>query len=248
MASYAVILLAAGKSSRFRDKEKKPFADLDGRAVWLRSLELFSVREDVEQILVVISPEDKELFDRRYRANIAFLSNAKLVMGGAERHDSVQNALAHCSPSVEWIAVHDTARCCTTREMIDAVFSKAAKTGAAILACRVSDTLKRVGGDGIITETAPRDGLWAAQTPQVFRRQLLLDAYAHRKKIAGPITDDAQLVEAVGGKVSVVESNLSNLKITTREDLALAAAILKSRPKPKDALGSHPFGDDAMWR
>lgn len=247
MASYSVILLAAGQSSRFKHREKKPFADLDGRAVWLRSLELFSIREDVEQILIVISPEDRDLFDRRYRANVAFLSNARVVEGGKERYDSVESALALCAASVDYIAVHDTARPCLTSELIDSVFGKAAETGAAILAAPISDTIKRAGDAGDVQETISRTGLWAAQTPQVFKRQLLLDAYAHRDKVSAPVTDDAQLVEALGEKVTLVESPPTNIKITTKNDLALAASIIKSRPKPKDQGGFHPFADEKMW-
>ena len=152
------------------------------------------------------------------------------------------------SPDCDFIAVHDAARPCLTREMVESVFQEAKKTGAAILAAPLHDTLKRAGGDGAIVETLPREHLWLAQTPQVFARQLLLDAYAQKSKVQGPITDDAQLVENVGGKVSLVKSDPSNLKITTRQDLLLAAAVLKSRPKPKDAAGLHPFGDDQMWR
>lgn len=248
MAKFAVILLAAGKSSRFKDKEKKVFADLDGRAVWLRSLEIFSVREDVVQILITVAPEDRELFDRRYRANVAFLSHAKVVPGGAERYDSVQKALAHCSPEAEFVAVHDAARPCLTREMVDAVFDKAVETGAAVLGAPMSDSLKRATKDGMIAETVPRAGLWTVQTPQVFTRQLLLDAYAQRDAAQGAITDDAQLVEAIGGKVALVESDATNIKVTTKRDIALAAAILKSRPKPKGEGNLHPFANEDMWR
>lgn len=248
MPKFAVVLLAAGKSSRFKDKEKKVFADLDGRAVWLRSLEIFSVRDDVAQILITVSPEDRELFDRRYRANVAFLSHAKVIPGGAERHDSVQKALAHCSPDVEFVAVHDAARPCLTREMVDAVFGKAIETGAAVLGVPLADTLKRTANDGSIVETVPRQGLWTVQTPQVFRRQLLLDAYAQKNAVSGTITDDAQLVEAIGGKVALVESDATNIKITSKRDIALAAAIIKSRPKPKGEGNLHPFANEDMWR
>lgn len=247
MSKYAVILLAAGKSSRFKDKEKKPFADLDGRAVWLRSLELFSIREDVVQILIVVAPEDQELFERRYRSNVAFVSNAKLIDGGAERVDSVQNALAECTSDADFVAVHDTARACLTREMIDAVFGRAAETGAAMLAARVVDTIKRSDSAGTVAETIARDKLWLAQTPQVFHRSLLLDAYARRDEAQGPVTDDAMLVEALGAKIALVESDWTNMKITTNRDLALASAILKSRPKPKGARSLHPFADEKMW-
>lgn len=248
MAKFAVILLAAGKSTRFKDKEKKVYSDLDGRAVWLRSLEVFSVRDDVAQILIAVAPEDRELFDRRYRANVAFLSIAKVVPGGAERVDSVQKALAMCTPAADFVAVHDAARPCLTKEMVDDVFSRATETGAAVLGTRLSDSLKRVGKDGIVAETVSREGLWTVQTPQVFRRQLLMDAYAHRDKAKGPITDDSQLVEALGHAVSIVESDATNIKITTRKDLAMASGILKSRPKPKDLGGLHPFADEQMWK
>lgn len=248
MAKFAVILLAAGKSSRFRDKEKKVFADLDGRAAWLRSLEIFSVRDDVAQIIVVIAPEDKDLFDRRYRANVAFLSIAKVVFGGAERYDSVEKALVHVTPEAEFVAIHDAARPCLTREMVDLVFERAAKTGAAVLGVPIADSLKLAAKDGTIAETVDRAGLWSVQTPQVFRRQIILDAYANRVKAGTNVTDDCRLVEAMGVKVSLVEGDGTNIKITSKKDLALAAAIIKSRPKPKGEGFIHPFADDDMWR
>src|SRR6202171_4465523 len=113
MAQFAVILPAAGQSSRFRDKEKKPFANLDGRAVWLRSAELFVSRSDVCQCLIVVSPADQELFRRRYGANLAFM-NVQIVNGGAERFESVANALAQVKPEAELVAIHDAVRPCLT--------------------------------------------------------------------------------------------------------------------------------------
>src|SRR5437867_13317994 len=98
MPKFAVILPAAGKSARFGDKEKKPYATLDGRAVWLRSAELFVTRDDVSQTLLIIAPEDQELFERRFRANIVFM-NVKVVYGGAERFESVANALKVLDPA-----------------------------------------------------------------------------------------------------------------------------------------------------
>jgi 2-C-methyl-D-erythritol 4-phosphate cytidylyltransferase len=246
MANFGVILLAAGKSNRFKDREKKQFADLDGRSVWLHSLDLFSNRKDVAQILIVTDPEDDELFDRRYRANVAFISNAKLVKGGKERVDSVQNALTQCSGEIDLVAVHDTARPCLTKELVDKVFDAATQSGAAALGCPVADTLKRVE-KGQIIETVPREGLWYIQTPQVFDKKLLGQAYAQRSRIQGPITDDAQLVEAIGHPVTMVESDFTNIKITTKKDLLLASAILKSRPKPKPEGFIHPFAEDRMW-
>src|SRR5947209_11296031 len=169
MAKFAVILPAAGQSSRFRDKEKKPFATLDGRAVWLRSAELFVTRDDVCQTIIVVAKADQETFRRRYTANLAFM-NVQIAEGGKERFESVANALALVKPEADFVAIHDAVRPCLTEELIKAVFAKAEQTGAALLAVPVADTLKRVEAQGRVVETMPRQGLWLAQTPQVFRR------------------------------------------------------------------------------
>jgi 2-C-methyl-D-erythritol 4-phosphate cytidylyltransferase len=243
---FAVILPAAGQSSRFRDKHyKKPFAPLENRAVWLHSAEKFLNREDVGQLIVVVSPEDREDFNQKFSANVMILG-IDVVNGGKERADSIENALARVKPELEYVAVHDAARPCIANEWITSVFEAAQKTGAAILATPVSGTLKRVGADQTISETVSREGLWEAQTPQVFRRKLLLDAYAQRKGFVA--TDDAQLVERVGHKVTIVPGSPVNIKITTREDLRLAEQALKALPKPKFQGPAHPFADDDMWK
>ena len=113
MANFAVILPAAGSSSRFKDKDKKPFVNLDGRAVWLRSAELFVTRSDVSQCLIVIAPDDEEMFRRRYGANLAFM-NVQIVLGGKERFESVANALSKLKPEVEFVGIHDAVRPCLT--------------------------------------------------------------------------------------------------------------------------------------
>lgn len=246
MSRFAVILPAAGKSSRFGDKEKKPFINLDNRAVWLRTAELFVTREDVCQCLVVISPEDEELFEIRYKANLAFLG-IQMVLGGSERFESVANALAKIKEEAEFVAIHDAVRPCLMPDHINAVFAQAKTSGAAILASPVTDTVKRVNDKKEIVETQPRESLWLAQTPQVFRKDWLTDAYAKRNEIKAKITDDAQLIEACGHAVTVVKGDTTNIKITTKGDLALAAAILKSRPEPKAKRPAHPFAEEEMW-
>lgn len=243
MTRVAVILPAAGKSSRFADKDKKVFAPLDGRAVWLRTAEAFVNRKDVVQTLVVIAAEDEDVFRTRYGAHLGLLG-VEVVPGGAERFDSVGNALARVRDDADLVAVHDAARPCVTSAHIDAVFAAAAAAGAALLAVPVSDTVKRADRAGLVAETVPRQGLWLAQTPQVFRRQLLLDAHARRASLGRDVTDDAQLVEAAGHAVRLVTGSSSNIKITTKEDLYLAAAILKSRPAPKTPRPIHPFDDE----
>jgi len=246
MAHFAVILPAAGGSSRFRDKEKKPFATLDGRAVWLRSAELFVTRPDVIQTIIVIAPADQEMFRRRYGANLAFM-NVQIASGGTERFESVANALALVKPEADFVAVHDAVRPCLTAALIDKVFARAAQTGAALLGVPVTDTVKQVGAQHQVTATLPRQGLWLAQTPQVFRRDWLAEAYANRAKLGKEITDDAQLVEAAGHPVTAVEGSAQNIKITTKGDLILAEAILKAQPKPKPSGPIHPFAEEEMW-
>lgn len=247
MAKFAVILPAAGQSSRFKDKEKKPFTNLDGRAVWLRTAEHFVSRDDVCQTVVVVAQEDQEMFRRRYGANLAFLE-VKIADGGRERFESIANALALIKPEAEFIAVHDAVRPCLTEARITAVFTRAEKAGAAMLAVPVTDTVKQVDSQQNVTATVPRQGLWLAQTPQVFRRDWLEEAYARRNELGKEITDDAQLVEAAGHTVRVVDGSPWNIKITTKADILLAEAILKSMPKPKPDRPAHPFADeDQMW-
>src|SRR5207253_10573812 len=135
-----------------RDKEKKPFASLDGRAVWLRSAELFITRSDVCQCVIVVAKNDQEMFRRRYGANLAFM-NVQIADGGRERFDSVANALALVKPEAEFVAIHDAARPCLTEALVNGVFAEAVKTGAAMLAVPVADTLKRPDDKYKVKET-----------------------------------------------------------------------------------------------
>ena len=248
MSRVAVILPAAGRSSRFGGREKKPFTNLDGRPVWLRTAELFVTRPDVCQCLIIVAPDDRDLFRSRYAANLAFM-DIEVAEGGAERFESVANALKLVKEDAELVAIHDAVRPCVTSEQIDAVFARASQTGAALLAVPVADTVKRVDDRKQVKETLPRQGLWLAQTPQVFRRDWLVAAYAGRAGLGSGVTDDAQLVEASGHAVHVVEGTATTIKITAQADLMLAKAILQSRPDPKVSGPAHPFAEEEqMWR
>jgi len=239
-----VIICAAGASKRFGGKRKKPFVDVDGRAVFLRSVEIFSSREDVKQILLAIAPEDEELVSVKWGPNLKFY-NVKICFGGAERFDTVQKGLELIKNDIDLIAVHDAVRCCVKEEWIDKVIT-AAQIGAAILACPVVATLKEAK-DNVIIQTVDRAGLYEAQTPQVFKAELLRKAYENLKNLdRNKISDDSQLVEALGHKVTIVESDSSNIKVTRQSDIAIAEAILKSRPKP---VPKGPIGPyiEAQW-
>jgi 2-C-methyl-D-erythritol 4-phosphate cytidylyltransferase len=225
MPRIAVILPAAGQSSRFGGAEKKPFTTLAGRPAWLWSAAAFTGRPDVCQCVVVVAPEDQEAFRTRFRTDLTSL-RIDVAEGGAERFESVANALRLLRPEADLVAIHDAARPCVTTPLIDAVFARAAETGAALLAVPVTDTVKRGDEIGRVAATVPRQGLWLAQTPQVFRRDWLEAANAGRARLGRAITDDAQLIEAAGHTVHLVPGSTWNLKITTQDDLALAEAIL----------------------
>ncbi len=238
----SVIIPAAGASRRFGGRTKKIFERLKDRPVFIRSIELFVNRPDVCQVQLVVAAEDLEVMKTRYAANIGFLG-VGLVTGGAERTDSVRNALGTVCEEADFVCVHDAVRPCVSPLWIDRVFAEAEKTGAAILACPVDGTLKRVGPGHRIEATTERRGLWEAQTPQVFRKELLRRAY---QRATAPAGDDAALVEALGETVAVVPGDPRNVKITTRSHLALAAAVVDSLPKPKPARPAGPF-DEARW-
>ena len=136
VAKFAVILPAAGKSSRFGHSHyKKPFAPLDGRPVWLHAAEKFVNRNDVEQVILVIAPEDRELFAEKFAGNAALLG-VQVIDGGDERFQSVENGVKAANANCDFTAIHDAARPCIANEWIDRVFADAAKHGAAILARR----------------------------------------------------------------------------------------------------------------
>jgi 2-C-methyl-D-erythritol 4-phosphate cytidylyltransferase len=179
----------------------------------------------------------------KFSANVAILG-IEVVDGGEERADSVEAALARVKPDADFVCVHDAARPCLTDAWIDQVFAAAGRTDAAIFAIPVAGTLKRVGANHTIEETVSRQNLWEAQTPQVFRRQLLLDAYA--KRAGFNATDEAQLVERIGHPVTVVPGSPINIKITTKEDQRVAEHLLKALPKPKLPGVLNPFDD--KWR
>ena len=179
MASFAVILPAAGKSTRFSsNKRKKPFVDLKGRPVWVRAAECFINRDDVRQVFLVVSSEDMEWVKEKFRPNLAFM-NVDIVEGGSERFQSVQNALARVASDVEFVAVHDAARPLIVKEWVDAVFAAAESRGPPFPPSPRPARLT-LGPDRTVRETVSREGLWLARTPQVFQRKLLLEAFAKR--------------------------------------------------------------------
>ena len=234
MSRFAVILAAAGKSSRFGDPHKKKvYTSLAGKPLWMHAAEVFSQRRDVAQTILVIAAEDKDYFQEKFAGNAAFME-LEVVVGGSERADSVRRGLEAVRDDIPLVAIHDAARPAIANMWIDAVFQAAEKSDAAILAIPCSSTLKRGTKEMTISETVSRENLWLAQTPQVFKTKLLRDAYARHPRPSAA-TDDAAIVEAMGTPVRLVEGSPLNIKVTTQADLKFAELALKALPK------SNPF-------
>jgi len=243
--SVAAIICAAGPASRFGGKRKKQFLDVANRAVFLRSVEIFANRQDVKQVLLGIPEDDKEIVEVKWGANLKFFG-VKVFFGGNQRFDTIAKALELVKDDVDLIAVHDACRCCVTEELIEKIVDAATESGAAIPACPVTATVKEVK-DANIIKTIDRSNLYEAQTPQIFEAGLLKKAYDNLKNLdQSKISDDSQLVEVLGEQVTIVETDSSNIKITYRNDIAVAEAILKSRPKPKPEGHTGPY-IEAQW-
>ena len=177
----------------------------------------------IEEVVVAV-PRGMEEQARSEARAAGLQAPVKLVEGGGERQDSVRIALALTSAESELVMVHDASRPFASAELCRACLAAAARSGGAIAAIAVADTLKRVE-DRTIRATIPRAGLFQAQTPQAFRRDLLVAAHLRAEREACAVTDDAELVERFGGKVEIVEGSPLNLKITTPADLKLAQAL-----------------------
>lgn len=239
---FSVVIVAGGSGSRMNSGTKKAFIELGGDPMVLHSARVFGALPEVGQVIVVlpgpelvnetgesgevvsIDPPPKKattLIRSLMRAGVA-----RLVAGGERRQDSVLNGLKATDPKLPYVMIHDAARPFITPGDLKAVAARTRETGAAMLAHPVRDTIKRVAGDAV-RETIERAPLWAAQTPQCFKRDVLLDAFEkHGKK---DVTDDAALAALDGVQCHVVKGSPLNFKITTPEDMELAEALLRTR-------------------
>ncbi len=224
MAAISVIIAAGGAGRRFGGEQNKIFQLIGDRCVFLRSIDLFAGREDVCQIILVASADDRLHIEQTFADELSRLG-VSLVTGGLSRSQSVRNALAVVSEAATLVCVHDAVRPGASADSIDAVFAAAEAGGAAILAWPISGAIKRVAGDETISEAVDRNDLWQAQTPQVFATDLLQRAYAQPDEA----DDDAELVGRAGQAVRVVPGGPRNIKITTAGDLAVLQAIFASQ-------------------
>ncbi|MBY0398679.1 2-C-methyl-D-erythritol 4-phosphate cytidylyltransferase [Myxococcota bacterium] len=226
--AVAALVLAAGRGERLGQGIAKAFVELAGATLLERSIRALEASKRIDRIVPVVAERDRAAYDAIAAGLADVAALAPAVLGGAERQDSMRAGLASLPPEIGWVAVHDAARCLVDPSDVERVIEQARATGAAILGAPVHDTLKRVEG-GAIVETPDRRAFWAAQTPQVFRRDWLEAAMQAALRAARLATDDAALVEALGHRVSIVEARFPNPKITRPEDLVTARALLGVR-------------------
>jgi len=218
--SVGAIIAAAGRSKRMGGGDKL-FAVVGGKPLLAHTLSAFDGCRGVDRVVLVLSPENMER-GRELVAEAGFSKVAAVCQGGERRQDSVRNGLEALA-SCQWVVVHDGARPLVTAGLIERGLEAAKETGAAIAALPIGDTVKEVEPPGLIGRTLSRGGLWAAQTPQVFRYDILREAHQRAQAEA---TDDAALVEELGYQVKVFEGSPRNMKVATAADLALVEALL----------------------
>jgi len=222
----AAVIVAAGNGSRFGDTAKV-LAPAQGRPLLAWSLDAFEAAHSVRDVVIVVGAHTEDAI-RRLVATGLWTKVSAMVVGGANRQESVANGIAAVRDDLEIVLIHDAARPMIEPMQVDACTQCAATTGAAILAAPVADTLKRADG-GRVVETVSRAGMWAAQTPQAFRLTDYRDALTRIKGREADFTDDASIFEALGRPVAIVPGTRLNVKVTEPEDLVLVDLLLRDR-------------------
>jgi 2-C-methyl-D-erythritol 4-phosphate cytidylyltransferase len=225
--SVGVVIAAAGQGKRMQTQVSKPFLSFHDRPILLHTLQVFETHPEVEQIVVVTKESEMEQTKQLLQAE-GCKKVAEVVAGGKERPESVYRGLAYISTA--FVLVHDAVRPFISHDAISRLLESVRMHGAAILAVPVKDTIKQVNDAAIVERTPDRSRLWAVQTPQAFRMQLLRQAYEQGLAQAEAyVTDDAMLVEQLGVDVRVVQGEYTNIKLTTPDDLLLAEVIYQMR-------------------
>jgi 2-C-methyl-D-erythritol 4-phosphate cytidylyltransferase len=220
------VIPAAGDGKRMNSK--KQFLELNGRPVLDTTVSVFDECQSIDDIIVVVAKEDigltKDLLKERKKVK-------SIVAGGAERQDSVYNGIEAIIPESEEdiVVIHDAARPLITKDIISRAVTEAKVSKAVVVGIPSKDTVKTVSPENIIMETLDRASIWLVQTPQVFHYSVIKQAYERAQRIKYKATDDSKLVERMGISVKMIMGSYENIKITTKEDLAIAEAMLKGR-------------------
>ncbi len=224
------VVVAAGSSRRMEGVDKV-FAPLAGKALLAHVLRVFQDCPLVDEVVVVVGAAGLER-GRELVKTEGFSKVVALCLGGERRQDSVAQGLRQLG-DCRWVVIHDGARPCVTADLIERGLDEAGQTGAAVAAVPVKETLKVVDEELVIRDTPKRGNLWLAQTPQVFRFDIMIQAH---QRVKDEVTDDAAMAEALGHRVRVYMGSYGNVKVTTPEDLALAEIILRERRESRHRL------------
>lgn len=220
------VIVAAGKSERVGPNVDKAFLSLGTKPVLAYSLLAFEKCPDIDGVILVVR-KDRVGAARGMAQMFGCAKVKRVIAGGSKRQISVCCGLACLNDDVQIVAVHDGARPCVTPDLISETIRAAKRHGSGVAAVKITDTVKCVEKGLTVSSTVDRSKLWAVQTPQAFRLDLILGAFALVRKKGVTVTDEASAMELAGEKVHLVTAPLSNVKITTADDLSLAAALLK---------------------
>jgi 2-C-methyl-D-erythritol 4-phosphate cytidylyltransferase len=227
VARHIALVPAAGSGSRFGAQQPKQYLPLAGRPLIQHALSMLCGHPRIDRVVVVLSPDDMYWRAHDWRAFGPKLMPVQC--GGASRAASVRNGLSEIAGWArpdDWVLVHDAARPCLDAELLDRLIDALADDAVGgLLALPVTDTLKKAGTDDRVECTVPREAMWQAQTPQMFRLALLRDALGRH----ADVTDEASAVEMAGHAPKLVASRAGNLKVTWPEDMRLAEMILRAR-------------------
>lgn len=223
-----LLIPAAGMGLRLGGETPKALVDLEGKPLLVRTLDRFASLDLVDDAVVVVPPGQKDVF--RAVLEEAFPgSTMALVHGGEERQHSVENGLDALAPDTEIVVIHDAARPFVPAQAVRASLEAAAADGAATVAIPCVDTILEADGDQYLEETPDRTVLWACQTPQTFRVDVIRKAHAEAREKGLAATDDATVVRLCGGRPKLVMGSPLNFKVTTPEDFALAQAVIREK-------------------
>jgi 2-C-methyl-D-erythritol 4-phosphate cytidylyltransferase len=222
----SAIIVAAGKGTRMGANVDKLWLEVAGQPVVAHAWRQFNDARDVDEIILVVRDGMQVHFtELANRFNLRKIF--RLIVGGVERQDSVWNGLEAVSPRTEIVAIQDAARPCTSAELITATIAAARETGAAVAAQPVTDTLKETADGKIISRTVDRSKLWAVQTPQTFRLEVIRKAIAAAREKNLILTDDTAACELIGQPVRLVKSATPNPKVTVPADLPFIESLLR---------------------
>lgn len=224
----SAVVVAAGAGQRMAINLRKQYLSLGGVPVVVRSLQLFLDHPAVKEVVAVIPPGEAGIVEELLRPYFP-PQKVKLVDGGASRPESVDRGLKALEEETELVCIHDAARPLASAGLLDRLLSTAARWGAAVPVLELSDTVKEIDGAGFILSTPDREKLRLVQTPQVFKRDIILEAYRNSAAAALNATDDARLVELSGRAIKTVPGEPENIKITRQLDLKLATLLLEGK-------------------